>query len=61
MKLFIDTGNVKEVEQLASVSSKLLQAGTKRILLEKPGGINQEELQNKKLIPPLCLILHFYY
>ena len=34
------------VEQLAYVSSKLLQAGTKRILLEKPGGINQEELQN---------------
>ena len=34
------------VEQLASVSSKLLQAGTKRILLEKPGGINKEELQN---------------
>ena len=34
------------VEQLASVSSKLLQAGTKRILLEKPGGMNLEELQN---------------
>ncbi|MCS5613710.1 MAG: Gfo/Idh/MocA family oxidoreductase, partial [Candidatus Poribacteria bacterium] len=33
------------VEQLASVSSKLLQAGTKRILLEKPGGMNLKELQ----------------
>ena len=33
------------VDQLASVSSKLLQAGTKRILLEKPGGMNLEELQ----------------
>jgi len=34
------------VEQLASVSIKLMQAGTKRILLEKPGGMNLEELQN---------------
>ena len=34
------------VEQLASVSRKLLQVGTKRILLEKPGGMNLEELQN---------------
>ena len=33
------------VEQLVSVSSKLLQAGTKRILLEKPGGMNLKELQ----------------
>ena len=33
------------VDQLASVSSKLLQAGTKRILLEKPGGMNLKELQ----------------
>ena len=33
------------VEQLASVSSKLLQAGIKRILLEKPGGMNLKELQ----------------
>ena len=33
------------VEQLASVSIKLLQAGTKRILLEKPGGMNLKELQ----------------
>ena len=34
------------VEKLSSVTCKLLQAGTKRILLEKPGGINLEELQN---------------
>ena len=33
------------VEQLASVTTQLLQAGTKRILLEKPGGMNLEELQ----------------
>ena len=32
------------VEQLSSVSIKLIQAGTKRILLEKPGGMNLEEL-----------------
>ncbi|SVC11638.1 uncharacterized protein METZ01_LOCUS264492, partial [marine metagenome] len=30
------------IEQLASVASKLLQAGTKRIMLEKPGGMNLE-------------------
>ena len=33
------------VEQLASVTAQLLQAGTKRILLEKPGGMNLEELK----------------
>ena len=33
------------VEQLASVTTQLLQAGTKRILLEKPGGMNLEELK----------------
>ncbi len=33
------------VEQLASVSTKLLQAGTIKILLEKPGGMNLKELQ----------------
>ncbi len=33
------------VEQLASVTTQLLQAGTKRILLEKPGGMNLKELQ----------------
>ena len=33
------------VEQLASVTTQLLQAGTKKILLEKPGGMNLEELQ----------------
>ena len=34
------------IEQLASVTTQLLQAGTKRILLEKPGGMNLAELQN---------------
>jgi len=34
------------VEQLASVTTKLLRAGTKRVLLEKPGGMNLDELQN---------------
>ena len=34
------------VEQLTSVTTQLLQAGTKRILLEKPGGMNVDELQN---------------
>jgi predicted dehydrogenase len=33
------------IEQLASVTTQLLQAGTKRILVEKPGGMNLEELQ----------------
>ena len=33
------------VEQLASVTTKLLQSGTRRILLEKPGGLNLKELQ----------------
>ena len=33
------------VEQLASVTTQMLKNGTKRILLEKPGGINLEELQ----------------
>jgi predicted dehydrogenase len=33
------------VEQLASVATQLLQAGTKRILLEKPGGMNLDELR----------------
>ena len=37
------------VEQLASVTTQLLQAGTKRILLEKPGGMNLEELQQLHL------------
>jgi len=32
------------VEQLAPVTSALIQAGTKRILLEKPGGLNVSEL-----------------
>ena len=32
------------VEQLAQVTSALIQAGTKRILLEKPGGLNVSEL-----------------
>ena len=32
------------VEQLAKVTSKLLKAGTRRILLEKPGGLNIDEL-----------------
>ena len=32
------------VEQLAPVTSALIQAGTKRILLEKPGGLNASEL-----------------
>ena len=34
------------VEQLSSVARKLIQAGTKRILLEKPGGMTLDELQN---------------
>ena len=38
------------IEQLASVTTKLLQAGTKRILLEKPGGMNLEELQQLHFI-----------
>ena len=33
------------VDQLTDVTSKLLHAGTKRILLEKPGGKNVDELQ----------------
>jgi predicted dehydrogenase len=33
------------IEQLASVTTQLLQAGTERILLEKPGGMNLEELK----------------
>ena len=37
------------VEQLAPVTTQLLQAGTQRILLEKPGGINLEELRNLHL------------
>ena len=37
------------VEQLASVTTQLLQAGTKSILLEKPGGMNLEELQQLHL------------
>ena len=61
MKISVQTGGIEKalqkepppetaivavgVEQLASVSSKLLQAGTKRILLEKPGGMNLKELQ----------------
>ena len=32
------------VEQLAPVTSALIHAGTKRILLEKPGGLNVSEL-----------------
>jgi predicted dehydrogenase len=34
------------IEQLAFVTTQLLRAGTKRVLLEKPGGMNLEELQN---------------
>jgi predicted dehydrogenase len=34
------------VEQLAFVTTQLLRAGTKRVLLEKPGGMNLEALQN---------------
>ena len=37
------------VEQLASVTTQLLKAGTKSILLEKPGGMNLEELQQLHL------------
>jgi len=33
------------VEQLASVACKLLKSGTSRILLEKPGGLNLEEVK----------------
>ena len=33
------------IEELASVATQLLRAGTQRILLEKPGGLNLEELQ----------------
>lgn len=34
------------VEQLTPVTSQLLKSGTKRILLEKPGGLNVKELSN---------------
>jgi predicted dehydrogenase len=37
------------VEELAAVTTLLLQAGTRRILLEKPGGLNLEELQKLQL------------
>jgi predicted dehydrogenase len=33
------------VEQLAETTAELIKAGTKRILLEKPGGLNIKELQ----------------
>jgi len=38
------------VEQLAPVTTQLLQAGTRKILLEKPGGMNLEELQKLQLV-----------
>lgn len=34
------------VEQLARTASALIQAGTRRILLEKPGGLDGREIQN---------------
>jgi predicted dehydrogenase len=37
------------IDQLALVTTKLLKAGTKKILIEKPGGMNLEELQKLHL------------
>ena len=33
------------IEQLAAVTSELIEAGTRRILLEKPGGLNTGEIE----------------
>lgn len=38
------------VEQLASVATELIKAGTRRILLEKPGGLNTVEIGALKQI-----------
>lgn len=38
------------VENLANTATILMESGVKRILLEKPGGVGLEEIQNLKLI-----------
>ncbi len=48
------------VEQLAPVTSALIQAGTKRILLEKPGGLNVSELVNLSAEVLLAYNRRFY-
>ena len=38
------------VEHLASVTADLIRAGTKRVLLEKPGGLNLEEVAELNIL-----------
>ena len=42
------------VEQLAPIAVELIKAGTRRILLEKPGGINVEEIERVSECARLC-------
>jgi predicted dehydrogenase len=38
------------VEHLASVAAELVEAGTRRVLIEKPGGVSTEEIRSLKEI-----------